>query len=94
MPALIVPVQIPDVCTALKVSRRELEYAFRSTFDQSPRDFLQALRLNAIRRELLRCDTPIIDVAYQHGMTHLGRFAASYRQLSGEKPSQTARSVR
>jgi len=82
-------VQVPDVCLALRVSRRELEYAFRSTFDQSPRDFLQALRLNAIRRALLHTKGPIIDIAYAHGMTHLGRFAASYRSLFGEKPSET-----
>ncbi len=85
------PLQIPDLCAALRVSRRELEYAFRSTFDQSPRDFLQALRLNAIRRELQVSDAPIIDIAFQHGMSHLGRFAASYRHLFGEKPSQTVR---
>ena len=85
------PMQTPDLCLALGVSRRELEYAFRSAFDQSPRDFLQALRLNAIRRELQRGRAPIIDVAFQHGMSHLGRFASSYRQLFGEKPSQTAR---
>ena len=86
--------QILDLCAALRVSRRELEYAFRSTFDQSPRDFLQALRLNAIRRELRVSDAPIIDIAFQHGMSHLGRFAASYRHLFGEKPSQTVRGVR
>jgi AraC family transcriptional regulator, ethanolamine operon transcriptional activator len=85
------PMRTPDLCLALGVSRRELEYAFRSAFDQSPRDFLQALRLNAIRRELQRSRTPVIDVALQHGMSHLGRFASSYRQLFGEKPSQTAR---
>jgi AraC family transcriptional regulator, ethanolamine operon transcriptional activator len=85
------PLQTPDLCQSLGVSRRELEYAFRSTFDKSPRDFLQALRLNAIRRELKRNDAPIIDVAFQYGMTHLGRFAGSYRKLFGEKPSQTAR---
>lgn len=85
------PLQIPDLCAALRVSRRELEYAFRSTFDQSPRDFLQALRLNAIRRELHGSDAPIIDIAFQNGMSHLGRFAASYRHLFGEKPSQTVR---
>lgn len=84
------PLQTSDLCQSLGVSRRELEYAFRSTFDESPRDFLQALRLNAIRRELKRKDVPIIEVAYQYGMTHLGRFAGSYRKLFGEKPSQTA----
>ena len=90
------PVQVPDLCLALHVSRRELEYAFRSVFDQSPRDHLETLRLNAIRRALLHGDgeanrETIIAIAYAHGVRHLGRFAASYRALFGEKPSETRR---
>jgi AraC-like DNA-binding protein len=87
-------VQVPDLCLALHVSRRELEYAFRSTFDQSPRDYLETMRLNAIRRALLRADAQresIIGIAYEHGVTHLGRFAANYRKLFGEKPGETLR---
>lgn len=87
-------IRMEDVCLALHVSRRELEYAFRTVHDQSPRDYLQTLRLNAIRRVLLRVENneaSIIDVAQAHGMTHLGRFAAHYRSLFGESPSVTLR---
>lgn len=86
-------VQVPEVCLAMGVSRRELEYAFRLTFDQSPRDFLQALRLNAIRRLLKQAggDFSLMDVAFDHGITHLGRFAGSYRALFGENPSSGRR---
>lgn len=84
-------VQMPDICLALRVSRRELEYAFRTVLDQSPRDYLQALRLNAIRRTLrqARKDASIVDIAFDHGITHLGRFAAHYRTIFGETPRQT-----
>lgn len=88
------PVRVPDVCLALRVSRRELEYAFRTILDQSPRDYFQALRLNAIRRALLRAplrSDSLIQIAYAHGVTHLGRFAANYRQLFGENPGATVR---
>jgi AraC-like DNA-binding protein len=86
-------VQIPDVCLALGVSRRELEYAFRTTFDQSPRDFLHILRLHAIRRALLRAEErpPILHTALDHGITHPSRFAADYHALFGERPSETLR---
>lgn len=84
--------QVPDVCIALRVSRRELEYAFRTVFDVSPREHLEMLRMNAIRRAILREeDKTIIEIALSHGVTHLGRFAASYRVLFGEKPSETKR---
>lgn len=87
------PFAIPDVCFALGVSRRELEYAFRQTFDQSPREFLQALRLNAIHRALRKSPpgrSHVTRIALDHGVTHLGRFAARYRQLFGELPSSSA----
>jgi AraC-like DNA-binding protein len=84
--------QIPDLCIALRVSRRELEYAFRTTFDVSPREHLETLRMNAIRRSILRGENKrLIDIAHAHGVTHLGRFAASYRSLFGETPSETRR---
>lgn len=87
-------IRIPDVCLAMRVSRRELEYAFRSTFDQTPLSHLHALRLNAIRRAL-RCaeggNNTVINLALDHGITHLSRFAAQYHALFGEKPSATLR---
>lgn len=88
------PVQVQDVCLALRVSRRELEYAFRTVLDESPRDHLQALRLNAIRRVLLHTGgdrETITRIAHEHGLSHLGRFAASNRALFGETPHETRR---
>lgn len=89
-------VQVTDACLALRVSRRELEYAFRWSFDASPRDFLQALRLNAIRRALQSGavgQDSVSRLALDHGITHFGRFAAHYRALFGENPSETHRQV-
>ena len=85
------PIHIPDLCLTLGVSRRELEYAFRQVHDESPRDFLHALRLNAVRRELVREKRAesVSRIALAHGLTHFGRFAAAYRRLFGENPATT-----
>lgn len=89
------PVGIPDVCLAMNVSRRELEYAFRTIFDVSPWDYFQKLRLNAVYRDLRRTSTNVpgyvTEIAMTHGITHLGRFSAQYRELFGERPSETIR---
>ncbi|MEZ0256188.1 MAG: helix-turn-helix domain-containing protein [Chthoniobacter sp.] len=84
-------VRMPDLCAALRVSRRELEYSFRTTYDQSPRDYLHTLRLHAVRRTLLAREEPrsILEIAFAHGISHPGRFAADYRSLFGERPSET-----
>lgn len=86
-------VQVTDACLALRVSRRELEYAFRGCFDTGPKDFLQVLRLNAVRRALQggADGKSVSRVALDHGITHFGRFAAHYRTLFQENPSETRR---
>jgi AraC family transcriptional regulator, ethanolamine operon transcriptional activator len=85
------PLRIPDLCLALRVSRRELEYAFRTTFDESPRDYLHSLRLNAIHRSLRRSDPDesVLKTLLQHGLSHPGRFAADYKNFFGHSPRHT-----
>jgi AraC family ethanolamine operon transcriptional activator len=89
------PMSVPRLCEALRVSRRELEYAFRGNFDLPPHAYLEALRLNAVRRDLRRPapsgGLTIAEIILAHGFTHLGRFATRYRALFGEKPSETKR---
>lgn len=87
-----------ELCLAMGVSRREIEYAFRENFASSPREFLERIRLNAIRRELNRAGSgghgQVTRIALDHGIAHLGRFPALYRSLFGELPRETlARSV-
>ena len=90
-------IRVTDLCRAVGASRRQLEYSFRSTFDVGPRKYINALRLNEIRQALLNrqnADLSITDIALLHGVTHLGRFSVSYRELFGEPPSQTRKLVR
>lgn len=90
---------VSELPLAMGTSRREIEYAFRETFAMSPRDFLEKIRLNAIRRELVRAraeeSRQVTTIALDHGISHLGRFPSLYRRLFGELPSATlARSTR
>lgn len=88
------PVSTREICGEMNVSRRQLEYAFNTTFGVGPQEFVNLLRLNAARRDLLLGRTAGITAtvaAFDHGINHLGRFAARYRQLFGELPSETLR---
>ena len=54
--------------------------------------FIRHRRLHAARRELLAVqsgESRVADIAYRLGFFELGRFAADYRQLFRELPSQT-----
>lgn len=84
------PLSIADVCKAVGVSRRTLQYCFENTLGASPHEFLRAVRLNGARR-MLRTAPSVTDAAMQFGFWHLGYFSQDYRELFGELPSQTRR---
>jgi AraC family ethanolamine operon transcriptional activator len=90
---LLEPITVGDLCKITGVSERTLEYAFRERFGIPPKTYLQAHRLNAARKELRNSDplssTTISDVANRWGFWHMGQFAADYRKLFGELPSET-----
>jgi len=88
--------RIADLCTASRANERTLRYAFQEHFEMSPKAYLQAVRLNGVRRELRRRDgRPSVSAAANHwGFWHLGQFAADYRRLFGELPSETAKARR
>ena len=87
-----IPQTIDDLCRVAGTSRRTLEYAFRDYFGTSPKRFTKVLRLNAARNDLLRGDhgsAQVVEIASGWGFTHMGQFSSDYRNMFGEKPSQT-----
>lgn len=83
---------IVDICLALGVSERTLQYAFRDYVGMSPVAYLRVCRLNRVRAELASADTAsttVTQVAMRFGFLHLGRFAGDYRRLFGVAPSET-----
>ncbi len=91
-----VPVTVAELCAALGVSRRTLQYCFQDVLGVSPVQFLRALRLNGVRRELRRTtpDERVADVAARWGFWHPSQFSADYRTMFGERPSETVRRER
>ena len=86
------PVHISELCAALMVSRRTLHRAFQHTLGLGPVAYLRLRRLSAVHRALSTANPACVGVtqaALEHGFTDLGRFAAFYRRIFGEVPSQT-----
>jgi AraC-like DNA-binding protein len=85
-------IQIGDLCRALHLSRRTLQRAFTETLGIGPSRYLTHRRLIAVRTELRGGDSGLIrvtDTATKYGFWQLGRFARDYRQVFGERPSET-----
>lgn len=85
-------ISVQKLCEVAGASRRQLEYAFQDALGVGPREFIHAMRLNEIRRRLLSArgnGATVTDLALEFGISHLGRFAATYRRLFGESPRET-----
>lgn len=88
-------ITVADLCIKLGVSRRTLQYSFQDVLDLTPIKFLRAIRLNAVRRALKAASpdghTTVADIAARWGFWHLSHFAAEYKTMFDELPSETLR---
>lgn len=87
------PITMTDVAAVAFVSTRGLHAAFTRELGETPMQYLRCMRLDAIRSELLAggADVTVAAVARRWGFVHLPRFAAQYRRVFGERPSETLR---
>jgi AraC family ethanolamine operon transcriptional activator len=78
------------LCDVLSVSDRTLRRYFKAAFDISPARFLRLRRLNQARHALRSgAFSSVTEAGIRFGFFDLGRFAADYRELFGEFPSET-----
>ncbi|BEP57064.1 MULTISPECIES: helix-turn-helix domain-containing protein [unclassified Variovorax] len=83
-------ISVVDLCEAIGVSCRTLQYSFQDVLQMSPVAYLRSSRLNGMRRDLRRGgDESVGDRCARWGFWHLSRFAAEYRRMFGELPSET-----
>jgi AraC family ethanolamine operon transcriptional activator len=85
------PITIRQLCQETEVGWTTLVHAFREQFGVTPKAYLGAVRLNRARRGLLEAapDSKVADVANRYGFWHMGQFAADYKRLYCELPSET-----
>ena len=89
---LMESVEIKSVAAELNISERQLYNAFKESYGITPKKFLQNLRLNAVKQELLDAKKGhilIADVAYKFGFNHMSHFTSEYKKLFGTTPSAT-----
>ena len=85
---------VNGLCHTLSVNERTLRRIVIKWFGVSPQQYLMAIRLNGVRKELckgLSSNAKISDIANRWGFWHMGMFADFYRRQYGELPSKTIR---
>ncbi|MCU1583741.1 MAG: Xylulose kinase [Microbacteriaceae bacterium] len=83
---------VSELAGDVGVSVRSLQEGFRRSMSTTPMTYLRQLRLEQIHKELSDAEpgsVTVTEVAAKWGISHFGRFAASYRHRFSEQPSDT-----
>jgi AraC family ethanolamine operon transcriptional activator len=88
-------IRMSRLCKEIGASARSLEYAFQAVYGMGAMRYLRTIRLNEVRKALMLADgtgtATVTSTAMEWGFWHLGEFAAAYKRLFGEVPSDTLR---
>ncbi|AEV85968.1 AraC family transcriptional regulator [Actinoplanes sp. SE50] len=88
------PFTVADLARIAGVGSRALQQSFARYVGMPPMTYLRQLRLGLVHDSLAGAEpgtTTVAQEAYRFGFTHLGRFAAAYRERYGTAPSETLR---
>ncbi|MBD3640308.1 MAG: helix-turn-helix transcriptional regulator [Marinobacter sp.] len=83
---------LPALASHAGASERNLYYLMKRETGVTPYRFYQHCRLIRVRRRLVDCQCEVPHISHyaaDEGFSHLGRFAALYREHFGELPSET-----
>lgn len=79
--------ELADKCYC---SMRSLEYAFKSIYSMTPKQFLSVRRLHIVREKIKAQEfASLKDLMLHIGVSNPGRFSAQYFKLFGEYPRET-----
>lgn len=82
------PVQADDVVKAAGLSRRELEYRFKSTLKRTIKQEIDRQRINFIKKQLLNSDQRVGQIAHSLHFTDPEHFSRYFKNLVGMTPGQ------
>jgi AraC-like DNA-binding protein len=86
------PMSVDAIAAAAYTSRRTLFRAFLDVLGDTPNNYVRRLRLHRVRHDLAseaEAACTIALIANTWGISDLGRMAGWYRELFGERPSET-----
>lgn len=88
---LSTPISADEVADAAQVSRRTMEYQFKSILNTSPRAYIEQLRLNETKRQLVMSKQTVEEIAAQVGFKKGSYLTQVFRTRFGRTPIEYRR---
>lgn len=88
------PILLEDLAREACISLRSIYSGFHNYLNTTPMAYIKQAKLNRIHEELKKLEpsqASVSEVALNYGFSHFGNFAASYKKMFGELPSDTLR---
>jgi transcriptional regulator GlxA family with amidase domain len=81
------PLTVAGLARMAGLSRAHFIRAFRAATGTTPRQYLQARRIDRARELLVRTPMPITTICETVGFHSLGSFSSLFRRVTGESPA-------
>jgi len=88
------PISLDQAAREACLSPFHFHRLFRSTFGETPHDFLTSRRMDRARRLLASGEMSVTDVCFEVGYSSLGSFSTKFQTIVGRPPTQYQREVR
>ena len=82
------PLSIARLAESVCMSERHFRRQFEKLYQQTPKDYLQKLRLNAAAELLLQKELSVTEIALACGFSDCNYFSRAFRQNFGISPTE------
>jgi AraC-like DNA-binding protein len=81
------PLDVPTLARIAYVSKAHFIRVFRATFGETPHRYLQRRRVERAMFLLRETDSSVSEICLDVGVTSLGTFGRTFREIVGETPT-------
>lgn len=86
------PIRSSDLASAVRLSPCHFSRVFRTSFGESPLEYVTKKRIERAKQQMLSTDSPLGDIALDCGFADQAHFSRMFRRVTGESPSAWRRS--
>jgi AraC family transcriptional regulator len=86
------PIRSSDLATALRLTPCHFSRVFRTSFGESPLQYITKRRIERAKRLMLSTNSPLSQIAFDCGFADQAHFSRLFRRVAGDSPQAWRRS--